>query len=109
MERVIKDGKVAVCISTGYGAGWSTWPNKELQETLLFHPAIVDMVLNLKQREITPEWMVKNLGEEYAGVYLGGANDLEIEWVDEGTVFRIHEYDGYESVKNYDVKDYFTA
>ena len=25
MEKVIRDGKVAVLYSPGYGAGWSTW------------------------------------------------------------------------------------
>ena len=25
MEKIIEDGKVAVLVSKGYGAGWSTW------------------------------------------------------------------------------------
>ena len=32
MERVVKDGKVAVCYSPGYGAGWSSYADDELQE-----------------------------------------------------------------------------
>lgn len=109
MEKVIKNGKVAVCISPGYGAGWSTWAGRELQETLLFHPSIVNMVISGKRGEITKGWMGKNLGDEYTGVYLGGVYDLEIEWVDEGAVFRIHEYDGFESVELYNIDDYFIA
>lgn len=50
MEKVIKDGKVAVCFSPHYGAGWSTWADEKHRETLLFHPAIVNMVLNKKER-----------------------------------------------------------
>lgn len=53
--------------------------------------------------------MAKNLGEEYKDVYLGGVYDLEVEWIDEGTLFRIHEYDGWESVEHYDIEDYFIA
>jgi hypothetical protein len=53
--------------------------------------------------------MAKNLGEEYRNVYLGGVRDLKVEWIDEGTLFRIHEYDGYESVEYYDIEDYFMA
>lgn len=109
MEKVIKDGKVAVCFSPNYGAGWSTWANEKHRETLLFHPAIVNMVLNKKQEEITKAWMAKNLGEEYKDVYLGGVCDLEVEWIDEGTLFKIHEYDGWESIEYYDIEDYFMA
>ena len=25
MEKIIRDGKVAVAVSYGFGAGWSTW------------------------------------------------------------------------------------
>ena len=25
MEKIVRDGKVAVAVSYGYGAGWSTW------------------------------------------------------------------------------------
>ena len=25
IEKVVRDGKVAVLVSPGYGAGWSTW------------------------------------------------------------------------------------
>ena len=109
MEKVIKDGEVAIVYSPRYGAGWSTWASEEQRETLIFHPAIVNMVLNKKQEEITKEWMAKNLGEEYKDVYLGGAYDLCVEWVPLGTVFRIAEYDGWESVKIYSVDDYFVA
>ena len=34
---------------------------------------------------------------------------LEVEWIDEGTLFRIHEYDGWESIEYYDIEDYFMA
>lgn len=96
MEKVIRDGKVAVLYSKDYGAGWSTW-NTELEE-LVFHPKIVEMVLNGRQSEINEDWLAENLGEEYADVYCGGAGDLTIEWVPVGTKFLITEYDGAESV-----------
>ena len=25
MEKIVRDGKVAVAVSYGFGAGWSTW------------------------------------------------------------------------------------
>ena len=30
---------------------------------------------------------------------MGGANDLVIEWLPEGTIFEINEYGGYESIR----------
>lgn len=69
MEKVIRDGKVAVLYSKDFGAGWSTW-NDGLEE-LVFHPKIVEMVLNGRQSAINEDWLVENLGEEYADVFCG--------------------------------------
>ena len=99
MEKVIRDGKVAVLYSPGYGAGWSTWCyNDELVKTLLFHPLIVEKVKSGLESEITEEWLVEQFGREFEGVYCGGACQLEIEWLPEGTAFRIDEYEGFETV-----------
>lgn len=42
MKKVIRNGKVAVLVSEGFGAGWYSW-NREYKE-LLFHPKLVEMV-----------------------------------------------------------------
>jgi hypothetical protein len=109
MERVVKDGKVAVCYSPGYGAGWSSWADDELKEALMFHPAIVNMILEGKEDLIDEQWLVDNLGEEYENVYTGGLKNLTIEWIPQGSLVRINEYDGYESVEIYDTDNYFIA
>lgn len=67
-------------------------------ETLLFHPLIVEKVESGHENEITTEWLVQQFGEEFEDVYCGGTNQLEIEWLPEGTAFRIEEYDGFETV-----------
>lgn len=94
MEKVIRDGKVAILISLGFGAGWYTW-NREHKE-LLFHPKIVRMVEENRQKEIDEEWCLKELGIE--NVCCGGANGLIIVWLPEGTPFKVEEYDGAESL-----------
>jgi hypothetical protein len=91
MDKMIKDGKVAVLYSPGYGAGWYSWENKE---GLLFDPVIVQMVLNDKHDDIT-EYCI----EKYGSGYYGGYDQLEVEWLPVGTAFRITEYDGYESIQ----------
>lgn len=96
-EKVIKDGNVAILVSPGYGAGWYSW-NKEHKE-LLFHPKLVAMVEQGRKAEITDVWVKENLGIE---IYAGGAMDLVIEWMPEGTAFKIDEYDGFETIETMD-------
>jgi hypothetical protein len=107
MDKVIRDGKVAVLVSRGFGAGWSTWGGEQYHETLLFHPKLIEMVEEGREREITDEWMEKELGLE--DVYTGGTDGLCIEWVPVGTKFVIHEYDGHESLKTIDDFYWMTA
>ena len=40
-EKVIRDGKVAVLISPGYGAGWSTW-SSDYRDLLPFDRRFVE-------------------------------------------------------------------
>lgn len=95
MQKIIRQGKVAVLISPGYGAGWWTWNENHIQ--LLFHPKLVEMVEQGRQHEINEEWCEEHLG--LLDVYTGGAIDLTIVWVNEGEAFWVNEYDGYESLK----------
>ena len=98
MEKVIRDGKVAVLVSGGFGAGWYSWNSSHKE--LLFHPKLVALVEAGKQSEITSEWLTEELG--LPDIYCGGARDLEIEWLPEGTAFEIEEYDGSESLRTMD-------
>jgi len=98
MKKVIRDGKVAVLISRGYGAGWYSWNDEHKQ--LLFHPKLVEMVEQKRKKEIDEDWVKEHLGIE--NVYCGGASDLEIHWLPIGTAFEINEYDGSESIRTYD-------
>ena len=58
MKKIIKNGKVAVLYSPGFGAGWFSW-NTEYKE-LLFHPKIVEMVESNKKDMITEDWIKEN-------------------------------------------------
>ena len=107
MDKVIRDGKVAVLVSPGYGAGWSTWETKLSQDILLFSPLIVEMVEAGRQKEITEGWINEKFGVE--DVYPGGAYQLEIEWVEVGTKFTIREYDGSEWLEELDIESWQTA
>lgn len=104
IAKVVRDGKVAVLISPGFGAGWFTW-NTDHQE-ILFHPKIVKMVESGRRKEITEDWVKKHLKIE---IYAGGAIDLKIRWLKEGTQFKVLEYDGSESLETFEELNLITA
>lgn len=113
MKKLIRDGNVAVLISTGWGAGWSTWNLLSTKsEELLFDPQIVALVEDRDSGKITDDQLIE-LVESYCTqkygeneVYCGGANDLSIEWIPVGTQFKINEYDGAETIE-YKENDYW--
>ena len=98
MEKVIRNGEVAVLVSPGFGAGWYTW-NLEHPECL-FDPDIVEAVLAKKSTDdiialAEAKWGTGN--DDY--FYAGGARSLTVEWVPIGTRFQIDEYDGSEGIE----------
>jgi len=91
VDRVIRDGKVAVLVSPGFGAGWSTWA--DASEAALFAPDVVEWVEAGRPESTDPVEAFGKYG------YLGGLKDVVIEWVPVGTRFVIREYDGSESLE----------
>lgn len=102
VEKYEKDGKIAVLVSIGFGAGWSTWGNR----ALAYDKRIVQAFIPGISKEDMSE-LLETLG--YHDVYMGGFDNLEIEWVPKGTLFRIEEYDGHESIEVFDEKSYIVA
>ena len=91
MNKLVRDGKVAVLVSPDYGAGWYSWHKIE---ELLYDPSIV---LWLEAKEL--EKIEHYLTLKYPNEYFGGLDDLTVEWIDQGTEFRIDEFDGAESIE----------
>lgn len=94
VKKYKKNGMVAVLYSPGYGAGWSTWTCKDEEiEFLLFDKKLARLVeagdLAAAEKYVT---------SIHPDVYTGGAKDLRIEWLPEGTHFRVEEYDGSERI-----------
>ena len=89
--RVVRDGKVAVIIQSGYGGGWYY---KHRTEAFLFDPVIVEMIEKHVPRSRIYEYCRKN----GLDVDEWGCDDLSITWVPVSAKFRINEYDGQESV-----------
>ena len=107
MEKVIRDGKVAVLYSPGYGAGWVSWHN---ELALVFHPVLVNLVLQGRRDEITDEIVagILNIPKEEVP-YIGGKSALAVAWLPQGALFQIEEYDGGESIILESEFDWFRA
>jgi hypothetical protein len=94
MEKLVRDGKVAVLYSPGFGAGWSTWNYVDYGQDLIFDPVLAAYVDEGKIEE-AQSYVSMRFPEAYAG----GVEDLAVQWIPVGTAFRIHEYDGSESIE----------
>ena len=92
VNKVVRKGCVAVIYSPEYGAGWSTW-NRKYPE-ILFDPAIVDFVEKKQDEELQVYVTLK-----YPNIYDGGIVGLKVEWIPEGSFFRVNEHDGAESIE----------
>ena len=98
MKKEVRDGKVAVLVSPGFGAGWYT---EHGIEELIFHPKIVELVEQDNRHEITEELCKKLLNtDKYICTF--GASNLKIFWINIGDKFIIEEYDGWEDIKTVD-------
>jgi hypothetical protein len=104
-DKVVRDGKVAVLVSPGFGAGWYTW--NQAHPELLFLPRVVEMVLNGTSYSEIESYVNSVYGEHE--IYTGGASDLKIEWIPQGAQFQVEEYDGSESLRLKDSEDWITA
>jgi hypothetical protein len=97
MEKLIRDGKVAVLYSPGYGAGWYSWNAK--YAACIFDPDVAKIILGESEGNV--EKIVKaKYGEDF---YFGSSlQNLTVEWLPVGTRFYIDEYDGFESIRTTD-------
>ena len=98
MEKIVRDGMVAVAVSGGYGAGWSTWNDIDPTDAR-FNQLFLDDKID----------EVKRICEEEDLGYAGGAYDVRIVWVPVGTKFVIEEYDGSESLMTIDDYEWLIA
>jgi len=95
MTKCIRDGKVAVLYSPGFGAGWSTWNDDKYREFLLHDEKLVELV-EFNQQDKIEEYVKSVFPGKYVCVL--GADQLRVEWVYPGTQFIITDYDGSEYI-----------
>ena len=102
--------KIAVLVSAGFGAGWSTWNT----ESLAWDSRVVEWWLNHHSQEygraVTHSGFVSPASREYLefaaklkewgyeNVYMGGYADINLHWIDAHRKWHIEEYDGKEYI-----------
>lgn len=93
MEKYYNENdELGVLISVGFGAGWSTWND----EGLAYDKRIIEKQLEKATSDEMRDY-IESLG--YRRPYMGGYDDLCLEFIPRGTMFCIHEYDGAESIE----------
>ena len=92
MNKIERDGKVAVLYSPGFGAGWSTW-NSEVRESICMNAEIVQPVLDGDLEKAKQAAL-----RLHPDIYVGNRIELQVAWVPKGEQFEITEYDGSESI-----------
>ena len=102
-----ENGNIAVIYSPGFGAGWYTW-NSEYPE-MVYDPSIVSILLSGDTEENKTQAVILHASIKYPDAYLGGVDDLTVRFLKPGTLFRINEYDGSESIETQDNIDWMIA
>ena len=92
MKKYIKDGSVAILYAPNYGIGW--YNNHGIEE-LIYDADLVQLVLNGANADDVLQYC-----QEYYDIddMYFPAIQLRVSWVPIGAKFRIHEYDGAETV-----------
>lgn len=83
--------RIAVLVSRGWGAGWSTWNSSEMAYDKRIVKAFLDSTSAHDIEVLCKEW-------GYGNVYSSGWGEISIEWVPVGEKYYIYEYDGAETL-----------
>ena len=120
-KLVAEDGSVAVVLANDYGGGWSSseW-NSSIKHQMMFDSRLARYVLSYEytrifareseqvQKNIYMDLMNSIFPDNYPGSF-SSFTQLTVKFIPKGTLFRIKEYDGLESVVIFDPCNYFTA
>lgn len=108
MQKVVREGQVAVLVTRSHGGGWYTG-GKPL--AAVFHPRLVKLVEENREAEITTELMNELFGEPVTprSHHIRRPPKLSVHWIPQGKRFEIVEYDGLECAEMEDDKEWIIA
>ena len=94
LNKLVRDGKVAVVYSPGFVGGWGTWNPASVRAQLCMDAELAEAVLAGELDKAEARAL-----ELYPDVYLGGSSELTVVWIPVGARFLVMEYDGSESIR----------
>lgn len=104
VERLVKDGKVAVVVSlSSVGGGWSSDVSQSKREKALFDKVIAQAIVDglASSSKGTLPAAARSTAAARLGVDVIKATDLMAFWLDQGTRFTIVSNDGAEMIAAY--------
>ena len=97
---------VAILFSPGYGGGWASWNSENALQLSTDSRIIKYRFFKENCANIDFDtFMMEHIGFEEAP-YDGGFAQTRVEFIPDGTMFRITEYDGSESIEIVDPKKF---
>ena len=79
-----------------------------ISEFVTFDRRIVEAKM-ADMNELDVEDLIAELLPHASYISIVGWNDVVIAWIPQGTMFRIDEYDGNESIRIFDTSDYYST
>jgi hypothetical protein len=91
-----ENGDIGLIVSSGFGAGWSSWASNELKDFMLMDRTLVEMCLNKASESEAEDYITKVHNLDY--VCTLGWDDAYVTFLPPNTPFYLHEYDGSEHI-----------
>lgn len=86
-----------ILISPGFGAGWSTWADDFFKEFMLKDSTLIKMAERGASEEEVGSYIREKYPDDY--IYTGGWSRINVVELSSGTLFKVNEYDGSESIE----------
>ena len=117
INKLIRNGEVAIIYSPGYGAGWYSWNRHYYGHELLFDKKLAELVLlkeevrsgDARRFNKTLTQIEEYVSDKFPDAYNGGLGNAIVRWIPKGTAFEIREYDGAESIEFVEKADIIIA
>ena len=93
MNKYIKDGKIGILVSPGFGSGWSTWNDIQADDA-----RFVKLIDEGKLEEAMA------LANELH-LFNRGLPNCKVVWLESGIKYKITENDGSETIEYQDYSD----
>jgi hypothetical protein len=87
-------GLVGVLVFDGHGAGWST-SSSDNALFMAMDRTLVEMKLRKADKTEVVKYLEGVLGRD---IYISNWEKVKVEYLEEGTIFTIDSYDGWESI-----------